>query len=434
MEENFDSENHRDASDLVRNADAFSAAVAQNPEGARTTDSAARELAEALAKALRQSRPTTAVSGQQLMGSAGLDELISSLHFILFARAATLHEALYSREANALMARLEDHLALDGIEAEPSRPDVVDYRTLDPSVFYEKYVLGSRIAVIKNFDCVAWKEWSFEWFMNRFGDERFPLLKLGENPDLFVLPEFTEQVPLRLLFEEPGKYYFANSQELFDRHPDLRDGLNLDEIAGCMKPTTGRSPLLEQSQQFFVSTGPSAATGVHHGHNSNFFFNVLGAKRWTLVHPQFTFLMCAWLRPFDGICAFHMLNEFSQSWIPTLRYLPHYEVVLGPGDVLYNPYYWWHTVDSLSNANMGVSTRWVGRPGDAFQDPFPLATLATQCNPISRQARAEAERDRLAGVKTNWFDRFAHGRSVQFGISNGMKPWGLTWGRPPARN
>jgi len=417
--------------DIVEHADAFIDAVAQNVAGARTTDSIARELADALAKTLEQQ--TSSAASQALPGGEGIKELVASLNFILFARATTLQGDLYTVEANKLMAQLEAHMQQHGAAVKATRPDVVDYRKTDPQTFYDEYVVKSRIALIKNFDCVAWKEWSVDWFVKRFGDEKFPLLKLGDSPDLFVLPDFTEEVPLRLLLEERDKYYFANSQVLFDRHPDLHEELNLPEIARFMKPTGDRVPLKQESQQFFISTGPRAATGVHNGHNCNFFFNVQGVKKWTLVHPEFSFMMCAWLRPFDGICAFHLMNDFAQSWIPTLKNVPYYKVILRPGDVLYNPYYWWHSVESLSTENVGISTRWLGTPGQSFQDPFPVASLATKCNRVSRQAYADAERDRDAGIKTNWFDRISHGRSIEFGFKNGMEPWGLKWGRPPAR-
>mgnify|MGYP002632757389 CR=1 FL=1 len=419
--------------DIVGKADEFIAAVGHNADGARTTDSIARELAKAMRDILELYRPATATSRQKLAGRAGLDELISSIHFILFARALTLEEGLYTREANRLMARLEAHLAQHGAATQPSRPDVLDYRTLDPRAFYEEYVVGSRIAVIKNFDCEAWTEWSVKWFIDRFGDEKFPLLRLGKNDDPDELPDFTEQAPLRLLFDERDKYFFANSQELFDRHPDLGESLNLSEIARCLEPGPGRAPLTQQSQQFFVSTGPAATSAIHHGKNANFFFNVQGTKRWTLTHPEFSFMMCAWIRPFDAVCAFKFLDEFSKSWVPTLRYLPHYQVNIEPGDILYNPYYWWHTVESLSSENLGVSTRWVGPSLGAFQDPFPLATLTSMCQPTFRAAMAEAKRDAQAGKATNFFDQFAHGRSIEFGIANGVKPWGLTRGTPPAR-
>jgi len=43
---------------------------------------------------------------------------------------------------------------------------------------------------------------------------------------------------------------------------------------------------------------------------------------------------------------------------PLFQYIDGYRVKLNPGDILYNPPYWWHTVRNLSHS-IGVGYRWM---------------------------------------------------------------------------
>jgi len=49
-------------------------------------------------------------------------------------------------------------------------------------------------------------------------------------------------------------------------------------------------------------------------------------------------------------------EEQDQAGFPLYNVIPKYEVVLEPGDVLYSPQWWWHTVDNLGES-IGVAMR-----------------------------------------------------------------------------
>ena len=67
------------------------------------------------------------------------------------------------------------------------------------------------------------------------------------------------------------------------------------------------------------------------------------------------------------------LFEEGNAWLdrefPLYRYVPKYVAHLKPGDVLFNPRWWWHAVDNLTPSSNGVTTRWT-TPLVASGSPF----------------------------------------------------------------
>jgi ribosomal protein L16 Arg81 hydroxylase len=52
-------------------------------------------------------------------------------------------------------------------------------------------------------------------------------------------------------------------------------------------------------------------------------------------------------------------SETMDEDFPLWRYCPRYETVLEPGDVLFNPSWWWHRIMNESSPTIGCATRWV---------------------------------------------------------------------------
>lgn len=405
--------------DLISMVEQFIQLASSAPDRISFSSGPVLELRKRVSAQLRSPlSPEDPVVGSPIQERA--EEIVRDIHFILFARGVVLDTSLFVSEAaervQELLALLQDHMApVEG----PREVDVVDASLPDALSEIGKYAKNGRIVVVKNFPCDAW-DWTPEWFHSRFGDERFPLADLTADAAIAGEP-----LPLRLVFEEPDRYFFANSQLLFDRNPDLSKSMNLRRMEDAVLPA-GFWPL---SQQFFVSTGLRAQTPMHNGHNGNFYFNIQGRKRWRLIDPDFSHLLYAWLRPIDGTSAADTIDGIWKSRFPLLNFVPYYEVTLEPGDILWNPYYWWHAVDALSDNNLAVSTRWVGGPGKVFRDPCPVITLTARCSPIRRGLEQEAQEFAKAnpGKKFNWFDRFAHGRELfgGFGTRNKSAPWGV---------
>ena len=391
----------------------------------KISDPSVQALHSVFSRAISSMRDDAARSDIPCHGLEEAEEQRALIEFILFARSLTLQQFLFADEANEQMEEILRILDCYGRRAECGALDIVDASNAEN--FLQDYVLTSRAAVIRNFDCTAWEKWSTQWFRDRFGHERFPLLDL-DSPD----SDYTVELPLSEMYDKPNRYYFANSQRLFDTDESLTQELGLPQLTQqFMTGQQGKKPLYHFSDQFFVSTGPKAKTPLHHGKIGNFFYNIQGQKQWTMIHPEFSPLLYPYLRPFDGTSAIRTFDAETMDRVPLIQYVPYYEVVLEPGDILWTPYYWWHAVASLSQQNLAVSTRWFGLPGRDFRDTSPLISLATLCNPefhAERQRVAKFEHDN-PGKKYPWYDEFAHGRAhPEFGLYERWKPWALPVG------
>nr|CAB3252828.1 hypoxia-inducible factor 1-alpha inhibitor [Phallusia mammillata] len=92
-------------------------------------------------------------------------------------------------------------------------------------------------------------------------------------------------------------------------------------------------------------------TPVHYDEQENFFAQVSGFKRCLLFSPdQFE---CLYPHPVSHPCDRQSQVNFSNpdyQRFPKFRDAHAVEAIVGPGDVLYIPMYWWHQIESLASA------------------------------------------------------------------------------------
>ena len=130
--------------------------------------------------------------------------------------------------------------------------------------------------------------------------------------------------------------------------------------------------------------------------------------------------------PFDIRSNVGFVDDRRRALLPLLRYCPHYEVVLEPGDILWVPKYWLHSVDNLSATNLGLSVRWM--PNFHFvSDPCPFIT---QTLPLLYRRLPILYNDALAELVDDRYDVYdvvAHGRAkeVEFPIEEMARGWGV---------
>ena len=69
-------------------------------------------------------------------------------------------------------------------------------------------------------------------------------------------------------------------------------------------------------------------------------------------------------------------DEHNLDWyFPLYQYCPKYEFILEPGDILFNPTWFWHEVDNLKNETIAVAIRWISfgvKRTNTFFDLFQL--------------------------------------------------------------
>lgn len=251
----------------------------------------------------------------------------------------------------------------------------VDPRATSPQRFLKDYVRGYTPVVIKGLGSTwpAVQNWTPEFFKSRYGEEtvcvRIKAAGVGAES------VYTRDVTMAELVDNVlrgGEYYANNIEDLFNAHPELRNDLLLLELEAysCPNPpkiTPGqkkgwRLPKWGEilSTQIFISNA-KGRTGYHCASGGNFFLQVYGRKRWLFVNPRHTPFIYPIIRKdfmysSSAVDSRMSTRDLVKEGYPLYNLIPKYEVVLEPGDVLYSPQWWWHTVDNLSES-IGVAMR-----------------------------------------------------------------------------
>ena len=106
------------------------------------------------------------------------------------------------------------------------------------------------------------------------------------------------------------------------------------------------------SQLFFGPKG--TGTTLHCAKPSNIFYNIKGRKKWTFIHPKYSEYLSPVLSN-NGFFVVSKINYFNNKSL--LRNIPKFEYILEEGDVLFNPSWWWHCVENISEYTIGVANR-----------------------------------------------------------------------------
>ncbi|RZF37054.1 hypothetical protein LSTR_LSTR012397 [Laodelphax striatellus] len=114
-------------------------------------------------------------------------------------------------------------------------------------------------------------------------------------------------------------------------------------------------------------------TPCHYDEQENLFAQIRGYKRCILFSPdQFE---CLYPYP-----VYHPHDRQSQvdfdrpdfTRFPNLKNLRGCEAVVGPGDVLYIPNYWWHHIEALMGGGYTISVNFWYKAGSTGQVTYPL--------------------------------------------------------------
>ena len=216
-----------------------------------------------------------------------------------------------------------------------------------------------RPVVLRGFiaGCEATRCWTDQTLRTRFDGRDCTVLRFDSDQD-WDTGAPTERMPfgdyLDRMRSEP--LYLNSSTELASE-PVLQ-ALGLDRVLGLRDPRVDVLPLTN----LFIGSD-RVHSALHAAPAGNFFLNAVGRKRWTLTDPAHSALLAPVMRPPYQ----YVRSAFGgyRSHGERLRCLPRFEVVLQPGDVLYNAPWWWHEVDNLDPLTVGCSVRRVPALGRA---------------------------------------------------------------------
>jgi hypothetical protein len=312
-----------------------------------------------------------------------------------------------ARQARKVLAYLETH----GEPAQDRPVPVYDMRTGSRQEFIERFVNANTPVVVRGLSDV--EHWSIDWLMRNYGDTNVLFTDLVSGKHY--------EAPLRDI-DKPGKSgevpYLHNCGRVFDQNPHLIRDLALDRL----RPVESDS----FAQQLFVGTKRGTGSPFHCASNVNLFYQLEGSKRWTIVHPEYTFLLYPYLSRGNWYQASLVGvpgTDRDYADVPLYRYCPRFTVDLEKGDVLLSPSWWYHAVENLTERSLGVATRWRGQLDSnrlynfLFFHPRNIAIIAGR---IMRFAAG-----RGPGLQT-LFESDAHdGAAEDFASGAARRAWGL---------
>jgi hypothetical protein len=112
-----------------------------------------------------------------------------------------------------------------------------------------------------------------------------------------------------------------------------------------------------------LGLGSGLNANLHCEESPNWYLAVSGAKRWTLIEAEYSWLLYPaargnGLRRFSEFLADDEGEPRDKAAYPLAAYAPRYEFVLHPDDVLYFPAWMWHKTINLDDEGLGVTCRY----------------------------------------------------------------------------
>jgi ribosomal protein L16 Arg81 hydroxylase len=255
--------------------------------------------------------------------------------------------------AGKLRERVDRNLrdALSGREGQlVPLPEVSDIPT-----FLSDYLAPSRPVLFRGAakDWPAVQEWTPDFFKERFGHE--PILLLRMSPTEMADHDYsgietTLGDALDRLHE--GDRAYLRFVPVLMQHPDVMNMLDMDWFRAR------RGPMAPQENLHLFIGGQGTSTALHTAISANFFVQVHGRKTWKIYAPDWSWVFRP---PMERSVYFS--SEFDPDdpdydAFPETRALTGYEVTLEPGDILYNPPFWWHKVTNPT-VSVGVGFRFM---------------------------------------------------------------------------
>lgn len=266
-----------------------------------------------------------------------------SLMYVVFVKTGLIHGIAWVHKwlSDRLAAQF-DAAGYKTADREVPIPEF-DWKNGTPQQFYDAFVKVPHPVVLRGFmkDTTLLKELGWDQVLKKFGEEEVILTKKELDGYQGKLKEV-----------DNPQVYLHNSEKLFNKYPALRDLFQYERLEPYLKMKVGY-------EQMFVGR-KGTGSPFHNASVYNMFYQINGTKKWWFIDPYDTilgyplaicgraagFLFCLWP------------GEYNEEAFPLFKYCPMYQAELQPGDVLFNPPWWWHAIKNTSDTSVAVASRW----------------------------------------------------------------------------
>ncbi len=308
---------------------------------------------------------------------------IRSLNFILLARGLTHNNKLFQSLAAKSLQRLTVYTLANSTKENPEPLPQWHHGSNTIKELRENFLYTERPVIIKRFPHAASK-WNLDYLIKSYGNREIIFTdSKGEN----------FEAPLSLLGKarnERLKLYVHNCSRIL-HHEDFEAGLNLTLMQDLLDSWKCREVF-----NLFLGDFQGSGSPLHCAPSCNAFYQIEGKKKWTLIHPNYTHFVYPALTSMNewqgSAVPFPLADEHYEKF-PLAFHCPRYSAILGPGDVLLVPRWWYHSVENLSDTSVGIATRW--QHADSNLNANHLYTL------LLENMRSFTERLRIANQSTS---------------------------------
>ena len=229
---------------------------------------------------------------------------------------------------------------------------------LSEEVFKKKYLLKNQ-PVIFSGKAAKWacvQNWNLDYLKEQHGDDEIIIVN-QEDPDntheILTLTKLIDGI-------NDGLTRYYRFYPLIQRHPERL----LDFDYKWMQKHRHQKIKFDTFQVFI---GPDKSyTPLHNANPGNLFTQVFGEKEWILFPEYYTPVIdpnpvrsnyrSAPIRKKYG--PYNPFQPDHESPYHLFEYCDRYKAHLKPGDVLFVPPYWWHSVRNIGHS-IGVGYRWL---------------------------------------------------------------------------
>jgi hypothetical protein len=226
--------------------------------------------------------------------------------------------------------------------------EIARRRNLSPEEFRREY-LWKGVPVVLEQAAAEWpssRTWGLEALKSKYGDRTLRIIFQRGLTDHMPLGtrEYAETIQFGEFLDDVqasrSKKYLRFSP-ILEEFPELREDLDLDYLTSLPDHSFG------MTFQAFVG-GKGTYTPLHNASTPFFFVNVAGVKRWALLSNDYLPVVDPHPSGFSYNHSDADLVCPDNTRYPGLDCVPRESAVLEPGDILYLPSWYWHSVQNES--------------------------------------------------------------------------------------